>query len=356
MSPETVPENHVDDVVKLSFFTEIGTAIASADTIKQVMDLVMEKIGAIFAPLNWSLLLRNGKTGELLFKCVIGESSDKLKGMKIPAGEGIAGWIAESGRSVIIENVKKDKRFTKRIDRMTGFETQSIIGVPLKAKGRVFGVIELINKLNGESFSPYELKILSTIADFSAIAIEKIYFFRAFKKLASIDPLTGVFNRRSLEKSLAREIERCKRYNNPLAVLWIDLDDFKKINDSFGHLAGDKVLQQTARILERNLRSVDTVTRYGGDEFVVLLPNTSKEEAEKARQRILDDLDKHNTRHKELPFTMTIGLYSAGPDGVEDILSYSDLDLYRQKYRKEETGFENMDEYLGDFMAEEESE
>ena len=110
----------------------------------------------------------------------MGKSGDQLKGMRLKRGEGIAGWIAESGQAVIIEDVRKDHPFTGRLDSATGFQTQSIIGVPLKSRGVVFGVIELVNKLSGEAFSALELKTLPTIADFGGIAIERGFYFHPY--------------------------------------------------------------------------------------------------------------------------------------------------------------------------------
>ena len=345
---------NINDLVKLSFFTDLGVAITSARTMRGMLDRVMERIGAIFVPLNWSLLLRNSKTGELTFKIAVGESADKLPGVVIPKGIGIVGWIAETGKSLIIEDVAKDERFIGNVDKITGFNTKSIIGVPLKVNGKVFGVIELINKLNGESFSAYELKLLQGIADFTAVALEKFYYIKAMKKIASMDSLTELLNRRSFDRVLVKEIERCKRYNHPLSVLMIDIDYFKQINDKYGHPAGDNVLKRTADILSSNIRLPDSVYRYGGDEFVILMPDTSIEEAEIVRNRIIKDREILNEQEDIIPVSYSIGMHSAGPDGVDDILSNSDIDLYRQKDVRKDGNFENMNVYVEEFLDEEE--
>jgi diguanylate cyclase (GGDEF)-like protein len=345
---------NISDLVKLSFFTDIGVAITSARTMREMLDRVMEKIGTIFVPLNWSLLLRNSKTGELTFKIAVGERADKLIGVKIPKGIGIVGWIAEKGKSIIIEDVTGDERFIGNVDKITGFKTKSIIGVPLRVNGKVFGVIELINKLNGESFSSYELKLLQTIADFTAVALEKFYYVKAMKKIASMDGLTEVFNRRSFDRVLIKEIERCKRYNHPLSVLMLDIDYFKQINDKYGHPEGDNVLKRTAEILRGNIRLADSVYRYGGDEFVILMPDTSIEDAEIVRKRIIKDREILNEQEDIIHVSYSIGLHSAGPDGVDDILSKSDIDLYRQKDVKKDDNFENMNAHVEEFLDEEE--
>lgn len=344
----------IEDLVKLSYFTEIGKAIASASTINAVLSRVMEKIGEIFAPQNWSLLLLDRKRNELYFKVVIGIDAQLLKDVRVPVGQGITGWVAATGQSAIVEDVAKDPRFYDKIDKLTSFSTRSIIAVPVKTDRSLLGVIELINKLDGESFSALELKLLSTIADFAAIAIEKAYYYRALKRIAEIDPLTGIHNRRSFQRVFYREVERCKRYKQPMSLLMMDIDKFKQINDRFGHVAGDKVLKTFAEILEASVRGVDYVVRYGGDEFLVLMPNTNKEAAETVRSRIQAGLDRHNGSGTELPFHVSIGLHSAQPEQAEDLLFGSDIDLYKQKGRKEEKKtFEDLEECFQDILEDE---
>jgi len=347
----------IEDLVKLSYFTEIGKAIASASTINAVLSRVMEKIGEIFAPQNWSLLLLDRKRGELYFKVVIGTASQLLKDARVPLGEGITGWVASTGQSAIVEDVEKDPRFSDKLDKLTSFKTRSIIAVPVKTERSVIGVIELINKLDGESFSALELKLLSTIADFAAIAIEKAYYYRALKRIAEVDPLTGIHNRRSFQRVFFREVERGKRYKQPMSLLMMDIDKFKLINDRFGHVAGDKVLKTFAEILESSVRGVDYVVRYGGDEFVVLMPNTTKDDAEKVRTRIQEGLARHNGSGTELPFQVSIGLHSAAPEQAEDLLFGSDIDLYKQKGRKDDRKhFEVLEECFQDVLEDEDQD
>lgn len=346
----------LDDFVKLSFFADIGLGLSAAKTIQEAMNQVMEKIGEIFAPLNWSLLLKDDETGELVFKIVVGPSSDKLMGKRIPKGEGIAGWIAKSGQAALVEDVRQDSRFSKNYDKLTGFRTESIIGVPLKVSDKVIGVLELINRLNHQPFSPADLKLLTTIASYAALAIEKVYYLSALKNLAYIDPLTGVFNRRSFERQLQEDIDRSKRYGYDLSLLLIDVDKFKSINDRFGHSAGDHVLQTLAAVLKRSVRKTDIVARIGGDEFVILLPHTKLDKAENARQRILKELAKEN-RGKESPrFMITIGLKSGSFQGMSDLIFESDVDLFRQKKLKDGIDLQAIEKHLQTFMKLEEDQ
>ncbi len=345
-------QHDTQDLVNLSFFVDVGKAIVSARSIKEILDQVMAQVGTIFAPRNWSVLLADPKTKELVFKVVVGEVSEKLKGLRVSPNEGISGWIYHTGQAVVIEDVSKDNRFSDRIDKLTDFTTQSIIGVPLKTGDKVLGIIELINKLNGEPFTSFDLKILSTIADFTAIAIERAFYVRAIERLSRIDHLTKVLNRRSFDYIIQHETERCKRHGNILSVLLIDINAFKAINDEYGHLIGDEILKACANIIKENTRKIDYVARFGGDEFGVIMPNTDVGAAEQVKKRILEAVEAF--KEEGLPqFRVSIGQETAGTDGAVDILHKTDKALYREKERKEEI---RVEDHLFDFFNDEERE
>lgn len=350
---DTIGDEITKELVHLSFFVNIGKAIVKSKTIEATLHEIMIQIGHVFTPFNWSLLLKNSKTGNLTFTIVIGQSADKLRGLQIPKGEGVAGWISETGQALIIEDVQKDSRFSDRVDRYTGFVTKSIIGVPLKSNGKVFGVIELINKLDGELFSPYDLKILTTIADFSAIAIEKAYYYKALRRLAAVDALTGVYNRGYFDRSYIKELDICRRYGNPLSLMMLDINKFKQINDAHGHPAGDSVLKRAAGLISECVRKVDIVCRFGGDEFVVLMPNTTKKKAEILKKRILDRIDYQNSLNPEIPYTVSIGVHAVDIDNHEQTLQLLDSDMYREKGRKQMKNYEKMGDNIEDLLAEE---
>ena len=319
-----------EELVRLSFFSDIAKSIAACRTLNETLSEVMRQIGKVFAPVNWSLMLRNPKSGELKFMIVEGRASKALKGKKIPRGNGIAGWIAENKMPLIIEDVDSDSRFDSSFDEESGFRTESIIGAPLISKGRVYGVIELINKLEGQQFTPFDLKLLTTITDFAAIAIERSHYLAGLKKLANIDPLTEVYNRRYFQFYLPKEIERTKRNGEKLSLLFIDIDHFKSINDTYGHVAGDKVLKQTAALLKTSSRSADLIFRYGGDEFIVLLPGTSAHDAELLEKRINSNLDSCE-KLQCFSISLSIGIHEAGGEDYEDLLNFVDQKMYTRK-------------------------
>lgn len=347
--------SQTDELIRLSFFTETAKAISQAQTLRQTLLEVMNQVGRIFSPRNWSLLLCDPKSGDLTFTLVTGDAeAAKLRGRTMPRGRGIAGWIAETGQPAIVQNVDTDERFDPSMDQLTEFKTQSIIGVPLLTKNRVFGVIELVNRLNGEPFTPLDLKLLTTIADFAAIAVEKAYYLRALSRVANVDSLTGAYNRRSFIRIVTREIERCRRLENTLAAVMVDIDSFKQINDTYGHAAGDQVLQHLAGLMLKNVRSIDYVCRYGGDEFIILIPDATRAAAETVKGRIEAGLSGTDAT-RSVDYTVSMGIYAGRPESLSQILDTADIGLYAEKEQRQSSGERTIDEvayHLSSFVEE----
>jgi len=328
--PDDGREPDLEDLIRLSVFSSIGTSIVAERSIRGVLDRVMEHIGSFFGPLNWSLLLVDAAKSELVFKVVVGKSADTLLGVRVPVGKGVAGWVAQNGMPAIVEEAASDSRWSNWLDKVTGFDTRSIIAVPLRSGDKVFGVIELLNRFDGKPFTAYDMRVLSTIADFTAIAIEKAYYLAEARRLSELDPLTSTLNRRGLTKAIERETTRIARYGGDLSVIMADVDKFKTINDKFGHAAGDDVLRSVAQVLIEAIRHVDSVARYGGDEFLVLMPSTSPEEAEIARARIQALLDRAGEKHAP-PYSVTLGAHTSSEVDFDELFDESDRDLYRRK-------------------------
>jgi len=334
-----MPEEDFNDMIRLSYFSDTAKAIVSESTVKGVLDRLMERIGTIFAPLNWSLMLLDRPNDQLVFKIAVGKASNKLLGVRIPSFEGIAGWVVANGRALIIEDAASDDRWSERVDEMTGFSTESIIAVPLKTEDKVFGVIELINKLDGGHFSALELNMLETIADFAAIAIEKAVYLAQVKRLAMSDSLTGLLNRRGLARVLERERSRIRRYGGSMAFILADVDEFKAINDERGHAAGDLVLKTIASALRAASRESDAVARFGGDEFLVAISCSSEAEAESARSRLAAALRQAAEACPAGPFSVSLGLHVGEDCDIGTMLEESDRDLYRRKEERNAAGF-----------------
>jgi len=188
-----------------------------------------------------------------------------------------------------VPDVKNDPFFASRVDDATKWETRSVVCVPLRSKLRVLGVIQLVN-VNMERFSDPELFFLHALCDYAAIAIENARWVEKIQELTITDDCTGLYNARHLYKTLETEVYRSSRFGYEFSVLFIDLDHFKSVNDTHGHLIGSKLLAEIGYLIKAQLRLIDFAFRYGGDEFVVLLPQTGKDQALVVAKRLQEGM------------------------------------------------------------------
>ncbi|MFB3814670.1 MAG: diguanylate cyclase [Terriglobales bacterium] len=272
---------------ELGIFHDVAKALTSSLNLDSVLQTIMDKMAAYFRPDTWSLLMVDETKDELYFAIAVGEASDTLKSVRLKMGEGIAGWVARHGEPVIVPDVYTDPRFAKRIDELTRWKTRSIICVPLKSKDRVLGVIQLIN-VQMSDFNEGEVFFLQALCDYAAIAIDNARAVERIQELTITDDCTGLYNARHLYKTLEAEVYRSARFGYEFTVLFIDLDYFKRVNDCHGHLAGSKLLAEVGFTIKANLRLIDYAFRYGGDEFVILLPQTGKDSALNVAKRLLE--------------------------------------------------------------------
>jgi len=369
---------NLDNFYPSNIFCKIGQIITSSLNPNEVFRRMMKVIGDFFSPRNWSLLLMETSTGRLKFEIAMGIDANTLKDVYIEKGEGIAGWVCEHGKPLVVEDVSKDPRFSSRVDDLLGFKTRSVVCVPLlNGSNRVVGVIELINKIlppktalsdsaDGEDltndsgiFTEMDMEILASIGVFSGIAAENAFLHQKVKELAMIDPLTGVYNRHFFNEMFEREEERIRRYNQTVCVLMMDVDGLKYINDTYGHLAGDKVLKTIADILKSAIRESDILARFGGDEFILLMPHATGIHGNELARRIRTLITKWNANSiKTAPrLGLSIGVHAAGPDNLDNLLFNADQELYRYKsFAKNPAGISSEDEmrqFLWDNLIEE---
>ncbi len=271
---------------EVAVFHELGKALTSSLQLDQVLRTIMEKLDEFLRPDTWSLLLLDDARQELYFELAVGKGSQALKDVRIKVGQGIAGWVAQHGKAVIVPDVSQDTRFFSKVDERTKMETQSIVAVPVLFRENCLGVIELINCVGPDGFHQKDLKLLEALADFAAIAIENARHVKKIHELTIKDDCTSLYNARHMDFILETEIYRSQRYSFEFSIVFIDLDHFKQVNDTHGHLMGSKLLGEIGDALKGSCRMIDMAFRYGGDEFVIVLPQTSKENAVAVARRL----------------------------------------------------------------------
>jgi len=321
---------------ELAIMMDIGKAITSSLKLDEVLNVIMGKVSSLLEPKQWSLLLLDEETGELYFEIVVSPVADRLKGIRLRLGEGVAGWVAQEGEPLLVEDAATHPLVARHIDQQISFETKSIICVPLIVKEKVFGVIEIINALEDRPYTSADLAILSTIADFAAIAIDNARTYARLNDLVITDELTGLFNARHFDELLTREIDRSRRYALACSVVFFDLDHFKSVNDTHGHLVGSRVLAEVGTILSRHIRSVDIASRFGGDEFVLLLPSTDSRGARALVSNLRKVLEQHPfTADDGTPIRVTASFGIASfPEHARDkgdLMQRADQAMYRVK-------------------------
>lgn len=273
------------------------------------------------------------EANELYPFCYDGSSTEdraQRLNLRIPVGGGITGYVAETKKPIMINQASDVIQPWIDKNRIPSFmkEHQSVLAVPLISREKVLGVV-LLGKYKENGFSRKDLTMLEILAGYMASAIGNEEVFEQTERRALRDELTGLFNYRGFEMMLEKMMSNSKNTERGLALLILDIDLFKGVNDRFGHVMGNKVLAHVAETIKQNVRKDDIVSRYGGEEFTVILPNTSQEDAweiaERLRQavsnsplKVVDDLD--TKKEIYIRTTISVGL-AVYPDQAEDSLT-----------------------------------
>lgn len=321
--------------LELNIFHDVAKALTSSLDLDSILQTIMDKMAEYFRPDNWSLLMVDEQQQELYFAIAVGTASEALKNVRLKIGEGIAGHVAKTGEKLIVPDVQADPRFAKRVDKMTKWETQSIVCVPLHSRHRVLGVIQMVNVDMGH-FGDKEWFFLQSLCDYAAIAIENARAVEKIQELTITDDVTGLYNARHLYKTLDTEVYRSSRFGYEFTVLFIDLDHFKQVNDTNGHLVGSKLLAEIGYLIKGQLRLIDYAFRYGGDEFVILLPQTGKDSAIVVARRLRDSLRtstfcKDEGLNINVRASMGVATYPHDAKTPHDIIRQADEMMYMVK-------------------------
>jgi diguanylate cyclase (GGDEF)-like protein len=217
--------------------------------------------------------LRQRERNDLTFIAAFGVKAETLVGRRVPADKGIGGQVYITGESYRAIRSDNDQRFNPVIDEATDYQTLSLVAIPIRIEQEVCGVLELVNRRHANEYSLQDLNLLEIFAGYISISIQNVLDGRLAQEIAKRDNLTGLFNDRYLHIALTKIIEDCQENDKDCSLLFLDLDFFKRINDSHGHLAGSQVLREVGQLLDSIAKRVDAVAaRYGGDEFVIAAP------------------------------------------------------------------------------------
>ncbi|MFL6200600.1 MAG: diguanylate cyclase [Thermoanaerobaculia bacterium] len=279
---------HSLDHVKLERFLERRRAspthleLSLADNLIEVLrranGFVPSAAGSILLD-NPSEKHEDRRRNLLTFIASFGDKSSGLVGQTIPADQGIAGRVYLTGEAYVTPNAPTDRFFYRRMDEQTRYQTHSLIAIPIRIEQEICGVLELINRRNAPGYSHEDRNLLEIFAGYISISIQNVLDGRQAQEIAKRDNLTGLYNDRYLHIALSDTIQRCKAEDMDLALLFLDLDFFKRVNDTHGHLAGSQVLRETGHLLRQRVGVEGIPARYGGDEFVLLLPGCNVEQA-----------------------------------------------------------------------------
>jgi len=255
-------------------------------------------------------------------------------GVKLKKGDIFDNWVFKQRVPLLVEDTRKDFRFNVDDVERNSRAVRSLISVPLIRKNRLVGILRLNNEA-AKTYDTDDLRLLSIVSDLAAVAVENALLYQKMQQLAITDGLSGLFVHRYFMERLDEEIKRTLWMNSQFAFLMIDIDDFKRYNDQYGHIAGDIVLKQIAKLISGSVNPGDIVGRYGGEEFAVLMLDTSRQEATKMADDIRRCVEEKDfiLRRKKSKVTISGGLclFPEGAKAKEQLIQKADQALYKAK-------------------------
>jgi len=315
----------------LRVFHEVARALTTSLELEEILGTIMQKMAQFFGPERWSMLMVDDTTDELFYAIAVGENAESLKGLRVKMGEGVAGWVAQTGNPLVVPDVSLDPHWSAFAKRFPDLNIQSIACVPVRSGNKTLGVIQLLNsKL--DLLSEYSISFLRILCDYAAIAIQNSRSMTLIQELTITDDVTGLFNARHLYTTLDEQVA----LNAEFTLLFVDLDHFKSINDTHGHLVGSRLLAEVGSLMKRSLGPNCSAFRYGGDEFVALMPDTNKVRGTEVAMKLRNDL--RSARFLEgaglsLRVSGSFGMATFPEDGktVPTILRAADTMMYEAK-------------------------
>jgi diguanylate cyclase (GGDEF)-like protein len=293
--------------------------------LKHVVRVLPSRIGAFAVP---------DDDGRLAIVATLGYPLTIVEHLRIAPGVGVLGSVYQRRAPMRVSDVSTHPAIGHRRSR---YRTDSFIAVPVVAGSDVLGVLALTDRLDGGIFTREDLSALRALVAPASLALARERQRRQAERYAlsaAIDPVSGLYNRRHFESRLEEELQRGRRSGVPVALLMLDIDDFKSVNDRFGHVAGDTVIRDVADILRRSVRAFDVCTRYGGEEFAVLMPGSDPESAATTAERIRQRIEAYEPTEPEfahIRVTASFGIAATAGGAANALVESADRALYAAK-------------------------
>ena len=337
----------LEELQGLKGVLNVAQVVVSSLELDEVLQNILHSSMAVMDMPAGTIALYDATTSELALQAHAGLSDDfvKLDKWRVKAN-GLTQHILDKGELFIVEDTQQTDFFNNPLAISEGI--RSLIAVPLKIHQNTIGILYL-DDFKPRNFSSTKLELLSILASFATMSIDHARLHEQTMQMACTDGLTGLYNHRQFKKVFAEEVARSRRYKTELSIILFDVDDFKKFNDSYGHPNGDIVLQEMANMLRELLRDCDMIFRYGGEEFVALLPETPLSEALKVAERIRIFVETESPRFltkitKTHGVTVSVGVAALPGDGEDaaGLLKTVDDLMYKAKREGKNKVYSNL--------------
>lgn len=320
---------------EVSVVHEFAQKMRVTSGLEVVLSCILDALSELLAFDVCIIFLYDEVQRELIPVLVKGADPDISGKARFKVGQGLTGRVAASLQSCLGGGASGDPEGGAEA-ALLGEKARSLLVAPMTVEDKLLGEI-LLGSCRRRAFGRRHLQVLEILAAQSAVAIENSLLYAQTEKMAVTDSMTGLYNYRYFSLKLSDEIRRARRLGKPMSLIFLDLNELKYYNDTFGHAVGDDIIREFASILKANVRETDIAARYGGDEFVVLMPGAPKADAEKAASRIKQSVEQHQfVPHLvggPLPVSVTVGISSYPEEAINEslLVHLADRDMYLSK-------------------------